>query len=479
MGNESLIKELKAIVGDMYVVHDPADLYVYEYDGSVDMALPDAVVLPASTEEVSQIVKTAYKYGVPVTSRGAGTGLSGGAIANGGLVVAFTRMTRVLEIDAENQLAVVEPGLVNINLTTAASKHGLYYAPDPSSQKACTIGGNVAENSGGPHCLAYGVTSNHVLGMEVVMADGTVQWIGGKTREAPGYDLRGILVGSEGTLALVTKIIVRLLKKPEAVKTLLVVFKELDDASIAVTEIISAGVIPAALELLDALCIEATEPAVQAGYPDGAGAVLLLELDGLTETVEEEAAEVERVCERHVPMEIRAATDEDERERLWAGRKGVLGALGRLAPNYLLVDGTVPRTRLVEVISRISALSEERGIPIANLAHAGDGNLHPLVLFDQRKPGDTEKVMEIGGEILKMCVEVGGVLSGEHGIGLEKQEYMPLMFTNEDMDAMAKLKPSFATEDRLNPGKVFPTGGHSPHVAQAAAIARAGPGSYV
>ncbi len=480
LAEQDLITELEAIVGEMYLVHDPTDLFVYEYDGSVDKALPVAVVLPASTEEVSGVVKAARRHGVPVIPRGAGTGLSGGAIASrGGIVIALTRMTGILEIDVENQLAVVEPGVVNVNLTAAASKHGLYYAPDPSSQKACSIGGNVAENSGGPHCLAYGVTTNHVLGMEVVMADGSVQWMGGKTRETPGYDLRGILVGSEGTLAIVTKVVVRLLRQPEAVKTLLAVFKELDDASAAVSDIIAAGIIPAALEMMDSQCIEAVEPAVNAGYPAGAGAVLLVEVDGLKEAVEEEAAEVEQVCHRHNPMEIRTATGDDERERLWSGRKGVLGALGRLAPNYLLVDGTIPRTRLVEVLSRVREISERYGLPIANLLHAGDGNLHPCVLFDERKPGDTERTLEIGGEILKLCLDVGGVLSGEHGIGLEKQEYMDLMFTDEDLEAMAGLKPAFATEDLFNPGKVFPTGASCGDVAQAAAIARAGAGAYI
>ena len=478
--NETLINELKSIVGDMYVVHEPVDLIVFEYDGSVDKALPLAVVLPASTEEVSQAVEVARRHQVPVVARGAGTGLSGGAIAQqGGIVLALTRMTRILEVDVENRLAVVEPGVVNINLTNAVFKYGLYYAPDPSSQKVCTIGGNVAENSGGPHCLAYGVTTNHVLGMEVVLADGSVQWIGGKTRETPGYDLRGILVGSEGTLAIVTKAVVRLLKQPEAVKTLLAVFKELDHASAAVSGIIGAGIVPAAIEMMDDLCIQAVEPAVHAGYPAGAGAVLLVEVDGLKESVEEEVSEIEQVCHQYQPMEIRTATDATERERLWAGRKGVLGALGRLAPNYYLVDGTIPRTKLVEVLARIREISKQSGFPIANLLHAGDGNLHPSVLFDERKPGETQRALEIGGEILKLCVEVGGVLSGEHGIGLEKQEYMPLMFTDDDMEVMAKLKPAFVTNDMFNPGKIFPTGASCVDVSQAAAVARAGADAYV
>ena len=475
-----LISELKAIVGDIYVVHEPEDLLVFEYDGSVDRGLPLVVVVPSSTEEVSKVVTAATRHGLPIVARGAGTGLSGGAVSRqGGVVVSLTRMTRVLEIDAENQLAVVEPGVVNIDLTHAAEQHGLYFAPDPSSQKACTIGGNVAENSGGPHCLAYGVTTNHVLGMEVVLADGSIQWLGGRTRETPGYDLRGIVIGSEGTLAIVTKVIVRLLREPEAVRTLLAVFRRLEDASSAVSGIIAAGMVPAAIEMMDQLCIEAAEAAVHAGYPNDAGAILLVEVDGLREAVEEEAAEVEEVCNRYSPMEIRTAADPAERERLWAGRKGVLGALGRLAPNYYLVDGTIPRTKLLEVLTKIKEVSKRSGLPIANLLHAGDGNLHPSVLFDERKPEETRRALRAGGEILKLCVEAGGVLSGEHGIGLEKQEYMPLMFTEDDMEAMARLKPAFATGDVFNPGKIFPNGASCVDFSHSAAVARAGADAYI
>ena len=459
MSNSDLIRDLAAVVGEANVVHKAEDLIVFEYDGSVDRALPTVVVLPRTTEEVSGVVKTAGKHGVPVVARGAGTGLSGGAIAeHGGIVVALTRMTNILEIDEVNRLAVVEPGVVNIDLTAAASKYGLYYAPDPSSQKACTIGGNVAENSGGPHCLAYGVTTNHVLGMEVVLADGSVHWYGGKTREAPGYDLRGIMIGSEGTLGIVTKVVVRLLKAPEAVKTLLAMFKTVEDASSAVSGIIGAGIVPAAIEMMDAMCIQAAEASMNAGYPEEAGAVLLVEVDGLREEVEEEAEEIANVCRTYEPMEILTATSSEERERLWAARKGVIGALGWLAPNYYLVDGTVPRTKLMEVLREVEKVAEESGLPIANLLHAGDGNLHPLILFDERKPGDTDRALEAGGKILEICLDAGGVLSGEHGIGLEKQEYMPLMFSQEDMDAMAQLKPAFGSEEMFNPGKIFPTG---------------------
>ncbi|MYB50377.1 MAG: FAD-binding protein [Dehalococcoidia bacterium] len=459
MSNSDLIRDLTAIVGESNVVHKPEDLIVFEYDGSVDRALPTVVVLPRTTEEVSGVVKAAGAHGVPVIARGAGTGLSGGAIAeHGGIVVALTRMTSILEIDEVNRLAVLEPGVVNIDLTAAASKYGLYYAPDPSSQKACTIGGNVAENSGGPHCLAYGVTTNHVLGMEVVLADGSVHWYGGKTREAPGYDLRGIMIGSEGTLGIVTKVVVRLLKAPEAVKTLLAMFKTVEDASSAVSGIIGAGIVPAAIEMMDAMCIQAAEASMNAGYPEDAGAVLLVEVDGLREEVEEEAEEIANVCRTYEPMEILTATSSEEREKLWAARKGVIGALGWLAPNYYLVDGTVPRTKLMEVLREVEKVAEESGLPIANLLHAGDGNLHPLILFDERKPGDTDRALEAGGKILEICLDAGGVLSGEHGIGLEKQEYMPLMFSQEDMDAMAQLKPAFGSEEIFNPGKIFPTG---------------------
>jgi len=462
--NERLVRELKAIVGEPYVLHEPEDLLAFEYDGSIGKGLPLVVAHPASTEDVAQIVRTAARYGLPVVARGAGTGLSGGAVAEeGGVALVLTRMTKVLEIDPDNMLAVVEPGVINIDISKAVSRYGLYYAPDPASQKACTIGGNVAENAGGPHCLAYGVTTDHVLGMEVVLADGSIKWLGGKTREVPGYDLRGVVIGSEGTLAIVTKIAVRLLKRPEAVKTLLVIFRRLEDAGSAVSAIIGAGIVPAALELMDKICIEAVEPAVQAGYPKDAEAILLVELDGLTEAVEEDSSEAENICHKFDPMEVRTAANANERDRLWAGRKGVLGALGRLAPNYMLVDGTVPRTRLLEVITRIRDISDKYNIRIANLAHAGDGNLHPLILFDERDEDEMHRTEKAAGEILKVCLESGGVLSGEHGIGLDKQEYMPLTFTDEDMKAMARLQPAFATNGMFNPGKVFPSGASHLH----------------
>ncbi len=480
MNNNSLIKTLRKAVGHQFVLHEPEDLLVFEYDGSFDRAAPQAVVFPASTNEVSDVVKIARRHNLPVVPRGAGTGLSGGAIASkGGISLVLTRMKSVLEIDPLNQIAVVEPGLVNIDLTKAASKYGLYYAPDPSSQKACTLGGNVAENSGGPHCLAYGVTTNHILGVEVVMADGSVTWLGGKLNDWPGYDLRGIVIGSEGTLAIVTKIALRLLRNPEAVSTLLAIFTDMDDASSAVSEIIGHGIVPAAIEMMDSLAIRAVEASLKAGYPQDAGAVLLVEVDGLKESVREESSEIEGICLSRKAREVRKAETEGERDKLWAGRKAALGALGHLAPNYLLLDGVVPRTRLPEVLAKVKEIGERHGLPIANVFHAGDGNLHPCVLFDERKPGDTAKALAIGGEILKLCVEVGGTLSGEHGIGTEKQAYMPLVFNDDDLEAMARLKPAFATDDMFNPGKIFPTGASCVEMSQKSPINRAGAESYI
>ena len=474
---DKIVKSLIDVVGSDYVLWSEADLLVYEYDGSVDRSTPLIVVLPETTEQVSKIVKIARVNALPVVARGAGTGLSGGAVAeHGGVVISMSRMTQILEVNEYDKYAIVQPGVVNLDLSTHVAPLGLYYAPDPSSQRACTIGGNIAENSGGPHCLAYGVTTNHVLGMEVVLADGTITQFGGVERESQGYDLRGITIGSEGTLAIATTIIVRLLRVPETVKTMLAVFEDVETASAAVSGIIGAGIIPSAIEMMDHFCIQAV---AGAGYPEGAGAVLLVELDGLEELVEDESREIETICQEFGPLEIRVATDPDEREKLWSGRKGVLGALGRLAPNYYLVDGTIPRTKLVDVLRQINELSESTGYRIANLLHAGDGNLHPSILFDERKPGDTNNVLAIGAEILRICVEAGGVLSGEHGIGLEKQDQMPLMFTDEDMAAMALLKIAFETEDVFNPGKVFPTGAACGDISQARAIARVGPGAYI
>ena len=457
MINTQLIKRLQAVVGKQYVLNKESDLISFEYDGSVDRSQPTVVVLPSTSGEVSQLMKLASEYDIPIVARGAATGLSGGAIAEqGGILLSLTRMNRIVEIDPENQFAVVEPGVINLELSQAVSKFDLYYAPDPSSQQACTIGGNIAENSGGPHCLAYGVTTNHVLGIEVVTADGEISWYGNRTRECPGYDLRGIMIGSEGTLSIVTKAILRLIRKPESVKTLLAIYKDLDQASAAVAEVIGSGIIPAAMEMMDDLAIKAVEPAVHAGYPENAGAVLLVEVEGLSESVEEETFEIEKVMDKYEPLEIRIAKNDLDRAKLWAGRKGALGALGRLAPNYYLIDGTIPPSNLVEVMSKIKEISAEHNLPIANVLHAGDGNLHPAILFDEKNPKETQLALKIGGDILKLCVDKGGALSGEHGIGIEKRQYMPYMFSTDDLKSMTKLKTVFDPKSLLNPGKIFP-----------------------
>ncbi len=415
--------------------------------------------------------------------RGAGTGLSGGAVAAlGGVVVALTRMKRILEIDPVNRLAVVEPGVVNLELSKAVDGHGLYYAPDPSSQRACTLGGNVAENAGGPHCLAYGVTTNHVLGLEVVLPDGTIAWLGSKTRESPGYDLRGVFIGSEGTLGIATKIVVRLLQKPEATRTLLAIFDEVDQASEAVSAIIGRGIVPSALEMMDREIIRAVEPALHVGYPMDAGAVLLIEVDGLREAVVEQSAAVRDVCLAQRAREVREAEEESERAKLWAGRKGSISALGRLAPNYYVLDGVVPRSKLPYVLHEVYATCERYGFPVANVFHAGDGNLHPNILFDERTPGETARVLEVGAEIMRLCVDAGGSITGEHGVGFEKRSFMDWIFSKDDMDAMAKVKTAFGASELYNPCKIFPTGRGCGEVTQAQVervMAQVGPDAYV
>ena len=457
MKAQEFIDQLKSIVGAEYVIAHPEDLLVYEYDGSVDRAMPRAVVLPATAAEVSRTLSLAYTAGVPVVGRGSGTGLSGGALAPpGGIQIAFTRMNRILEVDVENRTATIEPGVINLDLDNYVRKFGMRYAPDPSSQKACSLGGNIAENAGGPHCLAYGATTNHILGMEVALEDGTLVQLGGPAREVPGYDLRGVFVGSEGTFGIATKIMVRLLPLPEAVKTFLGIFPDIDSACSAVSAVIGHGILPAALEMIDALSIRAVQQVTDAGYPEDAGAVLLIELEGLWEEVDEVSREVESALWETGAAEVRIAEDAAERERLWLGRKTAFGAFGAIAPNYYLVDGVVPRTRLTQVLRKVSEVSERYGIIIANVFHAGDGNLHPCMLFDGREPGVMERAMAGAAELMEYCVAVGGSLSGEHGIGLEKKQFMPLVFTEEDLDAMRRVRAAFAPANRLNPGKIFP-----------------------
>jgi glycolate oxidase len=452
------IRELQRVLGRDRVLATPEELIAYEYDGTIERGKPQAVVFPESTEHVAAAVKVAYRFGVPVIPRGAGTGLSGGAIATvGGVVIALTRMKRILEVDPVNRLAVVEPGVVNLDLSRAVAPHGLYYAPDPSSQRACTIGGNVAENAGGPHCLAYGATTNHVLGVEVVLADGEVVWLGGRTRDVPGYDLTGAFVGSEGTLAIATKVVVRLTQLPESTRTMLAIFDTVDDASNVVSSIIAAGIVPAAMEMMDRNIIAAVEPVIHSGYPLDAEAVLLIEVDGLEESTVEQAEAVRQICESHHAREVRLAVEVKARDLLWAGRKSSISALGRLYPNYYVLDGVVPRTKLPEVLREVYGISERYGLAVANVFHAGDGNLHPNLLFDEREEGVTARVLEAGAEIMRLCVAAGGSITGEHGVGLEKRDFIAWVYDAGDLAAMGKLKAAFGAEERYNPCKAFPT----------------------
>ncbi len=476
-----LIGRLTEAVGAANVLWRPEDLAVYEFDGTIEKSTPHAVVFPADADEVAKVVRVCNGLGIPITPRGAGTGLSGGSVpAKRGVVVATARMRRILEIDAVNRIAVVEPGVPNLDLSKAAAPFRLFYAPDPSSQQACTIGGNVAENAGGPHCLALGVTQNHVLGIEVVTAAGEVVWLGGRVPDAFGFDLRGVFIGSEGTVGIATKVIVRLVPSPASVITLLAVFDSVQQASETVSTIISAGMIPAAMEMMDQLCLQAAEAGLQCGYPPDAGAVLLVELDGLPEVIAGQATRVRAECFEHGAHEVRIASTQKERDMLWKGRKGAIPALGRLAPNYYILDGVVPRSKLVQVMDVVSEVSKRYGIPIANVFHAGDGNLHPLVLFDERIPGAKERVLEAGGEIMRACVDAGGALSGEHGIGAEKRKFMPWLYNETDIENMERLRLVFGNSGNFNPCKLLPTGTGCGEMAhQAAAIAAAGPDAYV
>jgi glycolate oxidase len=463
MDRSTLIDRLISICGEHGVFHTRSDLMVYEYDGSVDgsveTALPVAVTLPTRTEQVAEIVKVAKQAGLPITPRGAGTGLSGGAVTQeGGIIIALTRMDRILEIDREDRTALVEPGVINLELSETTTPLGMFFAPDPSSQRACTIGGNVAENSGGPHCLKYGVTSNHILGLEVVLPNGDVVWTGSAPTSTPGYDLTGAIVGSEGMFGIVTKALVRLTPNPESTLVQLAAFPDLDSASTAVSRIIAAGILPASLEMMDNLTIQAVEPVYHAGYPMDAGGVLLVETDGLNEEVAALGEQITAICRDSYATEVRSATEKAQRDLLWKGRKMALAAMGRLSPNYYLHDTVVPRSQLPATVARVREISTEFGIDIANVFHAGDGNLHPLMLFDRHKPGDMERVLSAGKEIIDWCVSVGGALSGEHGIGTEKRGYMTMVYTGEDLAAMAGLRNAFDPGGRLNPGKVFPKG---------------------
>lgn len=452
-------RKLVDLLGPKGYLDRREDLTLYEYDGSVDKASPEMVVFPRSTEDVARIVKITREANVPVVGRGAGTGLSGGAIPRaGGVTIGFSRMNKILEIDYENERAVLQPGVVNLDITLAVQANGYFYAPDPSSQRACTIGGNVAENSGGPHTLAYGVTTNHVLGLEFVLPDGTVHNTGGMELDSPGYDLAGLLTGSEGTMALVTKIIVRLMRQPEKVKTILAVYNSASDAADTVAEITACAITPVAVEMLDGEMLRMVEEATHAGYPLDAAAVLLIELEGLVESVEEQCKQIEDVCQRCRAREFRVAKTPEERDLLWKGRKNAFGAVGRVSTSYYVQDGVVPRTKVAPTLRFIAEVAERHDLKISNIFHAGDGNLHPIILFNNHVPGELDRARAAGEEILEYCINAGGSITGEHGVGMEKNELMGKLFSADSLDYIGRFKTLFDPENRLNPGKVLPTG---------------------
>jgi glycolate oxidase len=453
-----LAGELRRLLPAGAVIEEPEQLRTYECDGLTGhRVVPSLVVLPETTEQVQTVVRACQAAAVPFVARGAGTGLSGGALpVADGVVIALTRMNRVLDVDLEGARIVVQPGVTNLQVTEAVIGDGFYYAPDPSSQQVCTIGGNVAENSGGAHCLKYGFTVNHVTGLTVVLPDGELVRLGGRSLESPGPDLLGVFVGSEGTLGIATEITLRLLRRPEAVRTVLAAFDSIDAAGATVSGIVSAGILASAMEIMDRLTIEAAEAAVHPGYPD-ANALLLVELDGPAPQVEEDLAAAEAICRDSGAWEIRTAADDHERALLWKGRKSAFAAMGRVSSDYYVQDGVVPRTKLPEVLRRIAELEGEYGLRVGNVFHAGDGNLHPLVLYDARVDGEPERARDLAEAILEACIDAGGSLTGEHGIGVDKACSMPLLFGADDLDAMQRLRRGFDPEGLCNPGKVFPT----------------------
>jgi glycolate oxidase len=455
-----LIAELQTFLPAERLVTKPDDLFAYECDAQTfDKAVPLAVAFPESTAEVSRVVQLCAKHNVPFVPRGAGTGLSGGVVAVGSLVISTARLNKIVEIDVPNRQAWVQPGVVNMHLSKAIAASGLHYAPDPSSQYACTIGGNVAENSGGPHTLKYGVTTNHILALEVVLPDGTILNMGGSAADMPGYDLAGVFVGSEGTFGIATKILVRLTPLPEGVKTILAIYDSIPDACRGVTEILGRGILPAAIEMIDQKTMEAVEAYIHAGFPDDAAAALLVEVDGLQDDLELQADSVIAACKASKAREVKLAKDDAERAKLWKGRKHAFGALGRHAPNYYTHDGVIPRTKLPEVLEEIYRIEGDQQVIIANVFHAGDGNLHPVILYDEREEGVIDRVRKAGEDILKLVCSVGGGLSGEHGIGIEKLAFMRDFFGEEDLAEMRRIRDLFNPKALCNPGKAIPSAG--------------------
>jgi glycolate oxidase len=455
----TLVDDLRGLVGDQHVLSSSLARHLYSKDAGVYHGSAEVVVLPADTAQVAGIVRLANQHGVPLVARGAGTGLAAGAVpTEGGIVLSTTRMNQIEEIDVRNRTAWVGPGVINLDLTRATTALGLHFAPDPSSQAACTVGGNVANNSGGPHCLAEGSTVSHVLALEVVLADGSVVMVGGEAPDPVGLDLRGVIVGSEGTLAIVTRALVKLTPNPPDVRTLLASFSTVSAAAATVSGIIAAGIVPAALEMMDRAMIQAVENWLHSGLPTSAAAVLLAEVVGETAAVEAEAKLILEIANTNRADEVRIAQDEAERALLWKGRKSAFGAVAQAAPNYYLHDTVVPRTRLVATMEQVYRIGEKHGLKMLNVFHAGDGNLHPLMAFDARVPGMLEKVQAAADELVELCVREGGALSGEHGIGREKRDLMPLMFGEFDLDAQARVKEVFDPGGVFNPGKVLPAG---------------------
>jgi glycolate dehydrogenase FAD-linked subunit len=452
-----LADELRQIVGKANVLDSGVDLQLYQYDAYLEERRPDVVVFVHSTDEVAGVVRACNKYDVPFVPRGGGTNLSGGTIPfKGGVVIEMIRMNRILEVDRPNLRARVQPGLFNLELGTALAPLGYQYLPDPASQKAATLGGNVAENSGGPHCFKYGVTTNHVLGLTVVLPDGGVAKFGGKGLDTPGYDLPGVFVGSEGTLGICTEVVVRIVRLAEGVKTMLAIYDSIEEGSATVSAIVAAGMVPATLEMMDQLVIKAVEESIHCGLPLDCATVLIIEVDGLKDDLEAQVQAIVDLCKAHGAREVRVAKDEAERAMLWAGRRGAFGAVARITPSYLVCDGTVPRTALPKVLRKVSEVSKKYNLMIPNVFHAGDGNLHPLILFDWRDADQKARVMKAGMEILQLCVEMGGTISGEHGVGLEKIDAMRLVFSEADIRSQVRVKQAFDPKNLANPGKMFP-----------------------
>ncbi len=466
MVTRALSAELRQVVGKENVLDSGVDLQLYKYDAYLEERRPDAVVFVHSTEEVAGVVKVCNKFGVPFVPRGGGTNLSGGTIPfKGGVVLEMIRMNRILEVDRANLRARVQPGMFNLEFGNSLAPLGYQYLPDPASQKAATLGGNVAENSGGPHCFKYGVTTNHVLGLTVVLPDGEVAQIGGKASDAPGYDLPGVFVGSEGTLGICTEVVARIMHLSEGVKTLLAIYDSIEEGSETVSAIVAAGMVPATLEMMDQLVIKAVEESIHCGFPLDCATVLIIEVDGLKDDLEQQAKAIADLCRAHGAREVRVAKDDAERAALWAGRRGAFGAVARITPSYLVCDGTVPRTALPKVLRKVAEVSKKYNLQIPNVFHAGDGNLHPLILFDWRDAEQKARVMKAGMEILELCVQMGGTISGEHGVGLEKIDAMRLVHGDAEIRSQLLVKKAFDPRNLANPGKMFPTPKEVRHAA--------------